>query len=145
MKRFTIYLAAGILMCAAAIQACSHPDSKLPPLARAEQAYADSRYSQAQLLCDSLILSPQYSELSVDELCRLSLLFMRLGDSAGDIDANTAFAARTLKSAIERDADSTLLFLNTVPVEDQARVAILTAINEAHDAPAITDTITYDY
>ena len=115
------------------------------PLAQAEQDFDNGRYRAAQAICDSLAPKGDSTDMPVSELCRLSLLFMKLGDYTGDIDTNTAQAARTLMMAIDRDADSTLVFLNTVPVEDQARVAILTAINEARNAPAITDTITYDY
>ncbi|MDE6158050.1 MAG: hypothetical protein K2K22_04775 [Muribaculaceae bacterium] len=145
MRNFFIIFAAAMMTAACLMQACRGDVATQSPLEQAEQAFENGRYSTAQIICDSLAPKDGHSNASVSELCRLSLLFMKLGDYSGDIDTNTAQAARTLMMAIERNADSTLVFLNTVPVEDQARVAILTAINEARNAPAITDTITYDY
>lgn len=131
-------------MGAASLAGCQG-NSAYSTLDKAEQSYRDGRYALAQQLCDSIVLGERADSMSTAELCRLSLLFMRLADTAGDIDANTAFAARTLKAALNRNADSTLMFVSSVPVEDQARLAILTAINEAQSAPEITDTIGYDY
>lgn len=130
---------------AALSQSCNVAVSGGDTLTRAEDDFRNGRYELAQQMCDSLVAGTDFNTLSVSELCRLSLLFMRLSDTSDDIDTNTALAARTLKVAIERNADSTLMFLNTVPVEDQARVALLTAIHEAQSAPAITDTIGYEY
>ena len=53
-------------------------------------------YAAAQTICDSLAPKCDSTDMPVSELCRLSLLFMKLGDYAGDIDTNTAQAARTL-------------------------------------------------
>ncbi len=133
--------------CAAAIiqSSCTSETQHTSPLDRAEQFYTEGYYHDAQKLCDSLITVDRQSTMNVDELCRLSLLLMRLGDNTGDTDANTAFAARTLKSAIDRNADSVMTFLNSATVEDKARIAILTAITEARDTPVICDTTAYDY
>ncbi len=115
------------------------------PLADAEQSFAEGQYVRAQMLCDSLLLGPDFDRLDVERLCRLSLMFMRLAENSVDNDANTAFATRTLDAAIERNADSTRTFLDKVPVEEKARVAILTAIYEAQKVPMPVDTLTYDY
>lgn len=135
----------GLGLCAATIlQACGGGAPGRDPLGEAESEFNAGNYASAQQLCDSLLLGESLTALSVDQLCRLTLLFMRLGDSAGDIDANTAFAARTLKAAVDRNADSTLIFLNSIPLEDKARLAILTAINEARYAPAVSDSTDTD-
>lgn len=115
------------------------------PVAEAEQAFADGHYARAQMLCDSLLVGPDFGRLDVDRLCRLSLLFMRLAENSADNDANTAFATRTLGAALERDADSTHVFLDNVPVEEKGRAAIIMAIYEAQKAPVIADTISYDF
>lgn len=145
MKSFFIIFAATVTTAACLLQGCRGDSVMQSPLAQAEHDFENGRYAAAQTICDSLAPKCDSTDMPVSELCRLSLLFMKLGDYAGDIDTNTAQAARTLMIAIDRNADSTLHFLNSVPVEDQARVAILTAINEARNTPAITDTITYDY
>lgn len=124
--------------------ACSYAEPDRTPVEHVELAIDNGRYATAQELCDSLILGPSFGNLSVNELCRLSLAFMRLSENTSNEEANTAFAARSLQAAIERDSDSTIIFLNSVPVEDQARLALITAINEAHNAPAITDTVDYE-
>ncbi len=84
------------------------------------------------------------ASLSVHDLCRLTLMFMRLSENTPNEEANTAMAARSLQTAIGRDADSTLYYLNSVPVEDLARVALITALSEAHNTPVLTDSISIE-
>ncbi|MDE6196370.1 MAG: hypothetical protein K2F91_00715 [Muribaculaceae bacterium] len=144
MKSFLIILSSLALLCVCLIQGCAGTGSDVSPLEQAEHAVANGRYAVAQELCDSMILGDRFGSMSVEELCRLSLVFMRLSENntSGE-EANTAFAARSLQAAIAADADSALLFLKNVPVEDQARAALITAISEAHNTPAISDTIYY--
>lgn len=102
----------------------------------AEEAYNYGRMVRAQALCDSLLLGDQFGTLDTWDLCRLSLLFMRLGENSGEPEVNTAFAARCIRAAVSRDSDSTMIYVHAMPVEDQARIMMLYAINEAsHSAP----------
>ena len=57
----------------------------------------------------------------------------------GNEEANTVFAARTLQAASQKAPDSMVAFLSNVPVEDQARLALISAINEGLNRPAGSD------
>lgn len=128
----------------AASASCSRQDTAGNSLAAAELAYANSRYEAAQALCDTLVNAKEFSSLNTDELCRLALLFVRLSEYHGDENANTAFAAKTLEAAIERNADSTALFLSKVPVEDLARLTLISAISEGRRNPVSLDSLEFD-
>ena len=111
-------------------------------LDKAESAYNNERYAKAQGICDSLVIGKSFSTLDTWDLCRLSLLLMRLAENAGEPETNTAFAARCMRAAVERDSDSTRIYVQAMPTEDQARIMLLTGINEArHDVPVQNDSI----
>ena len=145
MKHLLIFIYCLLFLCILSFTGCGGGSVSRDPVAEAERSFADGQYERAQMLCDSLLQGPEFERLDVDRLCRLSLLFMRLAENSADNDANMALATRALDAALERDADSTLLVLNNVPVEEKARVAILTAIHEAQNAPMLPDTVTYDF
>lgn len=114
------------------VSSCSHDkDTKATPLESAEEAFAAGHYSQAQNIADSLMLGSSFDRLNVSELCRLSMLFTRLGEISADEEANTAMAARALEAAFLLDSDSTASFVRNVPLDDRARVAIVTALSTA--------------
>lgn len=110
------------------------------PLERAQNAYVHNRYVRAQTICDSMLLGDHFHDLDVCQLTDLSLLLMRLGEHSNDADINTAFAARCIKAAWSRDSDSTKTIMRQLPSEDQGRVMILTALNEASERINETDT-----
>jgi len=127
------------LALAAAATACTEHRNSTPSLESAELAYANGRYGGAQAICDSIILGREFGTLNTQELCRLSLLFVRLAENYGNEEANTAFAARTLHAASMKAPDSMAAFLSNVPVEDQARLALISALNEGLNRPAGSD------
>ena len=151
MKTFALASVLLLIASACSLSSCSGAGSKGDILDQAEQAYDNGDYGHAQSLCDSIVASGRADGLSVAKLCRLSLLFMRLSEHHTDnLDINTAMAAQAFILAADRDADSTMLLLNAMPVEDQARMAIITAINEARFAPqigdsAFVDSLIFDY
>lgn len=74
--------------------ACTHSGSgSQAPVDEAEEAFARGRYAKAQSVCDSIVLGTAFDNTDVWDLCRLSLLLVRLGENTGDNDVNTAFAA----------------------------------------------------
>ena len=64
-------------------------------LADAEMAYSQGHYDNAQLIADSITAAGVLERMNVDMLCRLSLLYMHLGERF-DEEANIANAAKTL-------------------------------------------------
>lgn len=133
-----------IIFSVTAFFACSTNNVSNDILDQAENACAAGRYSKASEFADSIMSSRNLDNLSVDQLCRLSLVFMRLSENTTEIETNAANAARCLKHALDRESDSTRIFLNHVPVDDQARVALMLAISEAHDAPIDTDSLFFE-
>lgn len=131
-----IILTIGLL---AATVACTRPRDPLSALESAELAYANGRYAGAQKLCDSLVISNKYTTLNTQQLCRLSLLLVRLAENYGNEESNTVFAARTLQAASDKAPDSMAAFLSNVPVEDQARLALISAISDGLNRPQGSD------
>ena len=86
-KRLNIFAVVAISMIAGTFAACSDSHSDRDPVTRAETFLDEGRYNAAQSLCDSLIIGDSYCNLSVDDLCRLSLVFVRLSEQA-DEEAN---------------------------------------------------------
>lgn len=129
-----------------AVAACSHTQmTPMSALDRVEEAYAEGRYAKAQALADSLVIGSDFTKLDTWDLCRLSLALMRLGENAGESEVNTAFAARCLRAALNRDSDSTALYIRAMNNEDRARLMLLNSLNEAsHSAPASEDSISYE-
>ncbi|MCM1441672.1 MAG: hypothetical protein NC131_21055 [Roseburia sp.] len=129
MKRLPAALALIVLLLAA----CT-PDrhaAGVSDLDIAEAAYADGRYASAQNICDSLVLGSSFGSLNVSELCRLSMLFMHLGENSGDEGATTAMATRCLSEALAIDPDSTMAIIRQMPSDDRGRAIVLTALYES--------------
>ena len=130
MKHFlsVIFVATAILIAAAA--SCTSQNSYNPDrLLMAEESVAAGRYASAQKIADNLLADS--SAMTISELCRLSLVFLRLSDLGTEQEANTAYAARTFALAYGRDPDSTRAVIAASPVDDMAAMTMLSAINEA--------------
>lgn len=119
-----------LLLCLLAPACANNASEQASPLAVAEAAYKAGRYAKAQQIADSLIIGDGLADLSATSLCRLSLLFMRLGEISGDEATNTAFAARALEAADKINADSTRMFILALPVDDKARLLLAEAVSE---------------
>ncbi len=141
---FNIAMAAAAL-CAAT--ACTHSGETAGTgdIDRIEAAYARGSYATAQAMADSMVIGPEFSSLDTDELCRLSLILMNLGENSAEPEVNTAFAARCFSAALSRDSDSTAIFIRNVSNEDRARLMMLNSLNEAsHTAPLEEDSLYYE-
>lgn len=112
---------------------CTGGQEKDLALDKAEEAYALGLYSEAQNIADSLLGSSE--KLGVNELCRISLLFAHLGDHNGNVDSNTAMAARALSAAFALDSDSTVSYLSGIALDDRACMAIVAALTTAGSEP----------
>ena len=131
---------AAALLCATAACTTGSADNGSSALEKAEQAYAHGRYARSQELSDSLVTGAQFRNLDVDELCRLSMLLMRLGEKNDDEGATTAMATRCLSAAFGRDSDSTVAIIRDMPSEDRGRALMLAALNESA-IPASSDSL----
>lgn len=144
MKYLLYAIAVVAALCAS--QSCSRtPVTPMSELDRVEEAFGQGRYAAAQAMADSLVIGSQFGSLDTWDLCRLSLALMNLGETAGDSEVNTAFAARCVRAAFTRDSDSTALYIRAMNNEDRARLLLLVNINEAsHSAPADEDSLYYE-
>lgn len=122
-------------------------------LDRAEHACDGEQYLAAQAICDSIVENCPTDSLSVRDLCRLSLLLMRLAEfnNAAE-ESNTAAAARYFHTAVGRNSDSTAMIVNAMPPEAMSRLLILSIISETSsrrdsipDLEMVTDSIPDDY
>lgn len=140
MKKSAI-VALAALLCLLSSGCSEQHHTPMSAVDRVESAYDEGRYVTAQAMADSLVIHSDFGSLDVYDLCRLSLVLMRLGEVAGESEVNTAFAAHCLKAAVARDSDSTSVYVQAMPLEDRARILMLTAINEAAFTPLDTDSI----
>lgn len=142
MKVF-FYLVSLIFLTACFATSCTESSAKqADPLAIAEEAFADGYYAKAQQIADSMVLGTSMSNMGASELCRLSLLFMRLGEVGGEDNANIAFAARVLEAADRVDKDSTDAFIAALPVDDRARLVLAEAVAEGSRHKIEADSLT---
>lgn len=119
-----------ITIIALAAASCRGLDYGGDPITRAEALYLDERYDQVQAACDSLVTPARIQSLSVDQLCRLTLLFIKLADHSAE-DDNIAMATRCYRDANERSADSVVAFLQTCTLDQQSQLVLLSRISQS--------------
>lgn len=126
---FLILIAAGSTSCG------NKAVEEATPLERAEMSLGSGRPAAAQRIADSIMLSEAPRAMNIDQLCRLSLLYMHLCDYSSEEEPNIAMAAHALTAAFERDSDSTAMVIRNVANDDRARMAIVLGLTEARRNP----------
>lgn len=123
-------------VCVAALLsgACGDTDCNQDPLTRAESCLDEGRYNAAQSLCDSLIIGDCFGRMSAEDLCRLSVLFVKLSEQANE-GANYASAARSMQAAVRRNADSVEIFIENLPVDERSQTLVLRQLCNQLDFP----------
>lgn len=108
----------------------------------AEADFDNGHIESAKSICDEIIADGNAEQMSVDRLCRLSVLLVKLADH-GDEESYIALAARSMKTALARDADSVRIFVRNLPVDQQAQTVMLQQLTDAIDRPVkdLTDSI----
>lgn len=124
---------------AAVISSCGRIDDY--SVETAENEFQAGRYGSAQTLCDSLILGQRFNDLSIDELCRLSMLTSRLADLC-DEESNMALAARCMQAALQREPDSVLIFVHDLPADEQSRSLFIRQLTRTVDPSCEPDSVT---
>lgn len=139
MKNLIRFIYLFILIAMACSCGSGSKPSALSQLSDAEMALEIGRISTAQQIADSLILGPDFSALDAEELCRLSLLYVRLSDENFP-ETNTYMAARALEAAYRCDSMATSNYIYTqLPPERRPALALVGAIVEARNNPACVD------
>ena len=124
----------GYIICAAVcvvmMSSCGGSDSVSVAMAEAE--FVAGRHESAGVICDSLIQGPAFADLSVDELCRLSVLMSQLAEYE-DEEANMALAAKCMQAAMLQNADSVMSFVHSLPADEQSRTLFLRQLTRMID------------
>ncbi len=107
-----------------------------------EQFIADKNYESAQDICNDIADDADLKEISINELCRLSLAYAKLAEKSKE-DANMAMAIKCYREALLMNADSVAAFFAEIPVDDMPFGEILKALSGAIDTPC--DISDYDY
>lgn len=121
------------------ITACT--DSNTDRLDIAESEIDAGRYESALSLYDELATENPVDSISIARLCRLSLLCAKLAEHA-DGETNLANATAYMQAAVRRDSDSVTIFVESLPIEDRTRSAMVSQLMHAIDHPA--DSLTLD-
>lgn len=139
-SRIIILLTVSVL----AFSACSSDRGSLNDmLAEAENAVERGNFKTGQELCSQLVADTPV--LSVDQLCRMGVIYATLADNDVDRESNMASAAHMLEIASDRNPDSVTMFIAKIPYELQAPVRTALRISQmptdsvfnipAHDEP----------
>lgn len=115
---------------ALAITACTGEIND--PVSAAENDFEAGQFESAKTICDSLITDENLVALSIDELCRISVLMVKLAEH-GEEEANMALAARCMQAAISRDADSVAIFAHNLPVDQQSQTVLIQQLSNSID------------
>lgn len=99
-----------------------------------EQFIDDKNYESAQDICDDIADNANLKEISINDLCRLSLAYAKLAEKSKE-DANMAMATKCYREAVSINADSAAAFFAEIPVEDMQFSEMLKTLSGAIDSP----------
>lgn len=99
-----------------------------------EQFIDDKNYESAQDICDDIADDANLKEISINDLCRLSLAYAKLAEKSKE-DANMSMATKCYREAMSINADSAAAFFAEIPVEDMQFSEMLKTLSGAIDSP----------
>lgn len=111
------------LICVLLLSACSS-GVDTSEVAEIELMIAAKDYESAQSMCDEILEDDELKEIGLQDLCRLSICYVKLADNQQQED-NMAKATKCYKTATEMNADSVAAFINELPIEDEQYVMLL--------------------
>ncbi|MDE7408337.1 MAG: hypothetical protein K2M76_07945 [Muribaculaceae bacterium] len=138
LKLIAVAIVAGLMSCTSQPSANDNLDS-------ADQALSAGDYESTQSACDELMHSC-FDGLSVDQLCHMSVIYLKLAERAPEHD-NTDMAVKCYRKALGINPDSVSIVLSSLPVEDLQYTAILHNLVRAGntDIAAEADSIPSDF
>lgn len=134
---------APIAAVAMTVIAASCAGNQVDRLTQAETAYENGQFAAAQSICEEMSENDRIDELSVNELCRISILMGKLADHT-DESANMATATRCMLAALSRQPDSVAEFMRSLPADDLPQTAVLQQLSRTIERYDTIDGITYD-
>ena len=121
---------------------CGSRGSVSDDITVAERAVMRGDYTSAKSISDGIFASCD-STMTVSDLCRLSIVYMKLSDIA-DVDDNTAAATTCYRIALKVDPDSARIFFRNLPVEDTRHAEVISTLEQLIDDPRELDLSTID-
>lgn len=101
-----------------------------------EQFIDNKNYESAQDICDDIADNANLKEISINDLCRLSLAYAKLAEKSKEKeDANMSMATKCYREAVSINADSAAAFFAEIPVEDMQFSEMLKTLSGAIDSP----------
>lgn len=122
-----LYILTVICSAALAVTACRGDYNAADDIATAERAVDARDYPLARSICETFV-TDSTTTLGVGELCRLSLVYMKLSDIENP-DLNTAAATQCYHSAMHADSDSASAFYDSVPIDEARHVEIMSQLD----------------
>ncbi len=120
-KRFSVIGATLGLLCS-----CGSPSPR-ETVDLAYDAVDCGDFGRARELCDGIVLGADSASLGVEDLGRLSLVYMQLAD-VSDEDVNMAMAARCFNMSERISPDSTAAFYHSVAPEQTRHAMTLISL-----------------
>ena len=116
-------------------------DSISDKITAAETAFQTEDYSAAQSLAAEITATDSLQLLGCNNLCRLSILFMQLSEVQNE-EENVASATSCYRNALLLNPDSALSFYNSIPLENEGFVTVISELNKRYNID--TDSIIID-
>lgn len=105
-------------------------------LVAAETAMANSDYTMAQKICNSIADRDSLNDLSATQLCKLSIILMELSEH-NDEETNVGMATNCYHKALELHADSALRFYRSLPPERESLVHMLWVLDRSESSDGL--------
>ena len=104
--------------------ACTDKTNAGDAISRAETALDDAQFDRAQDICDSLVNGDGCASLSTSDLCRTSLVYIKLAE-VREQEFNTASAMTCLGAAMSKDSAAVDDFIAQQPADDQSMLIMV--------------------
>ncbi len=109
------------------LASCSGGVNSTNAITNAETLLANNKYTGAKKICDNLVSQEGKNPLSARDLCRLSILYMKLSEYTNE-DDNIATATLCFKKAVAMNTDSVEEFLSELPIEEIRYASIVRSL-----------------
>ena len=140
--KLKIYLIA-IATVAAILSACSSSNPS-EDISLAEESIIINEPTRAREIADGLTKGKDLSRLSISDLGRLSMIYMKLSDMT-DEGESVANATHCFREAFKLNPDSARLFYSNVSVDEEKYVVMLSAIVRTTEQPGLLKLDDYEY
>lgn len=134
MKSRTIkILRAALCTAVATLASCSSSTDIEASIRAAEAEVAIGNYTAAVDMCNDLWQSADTASFSAVQLCRMALVYAGAADNDVDNDSNMGAAARCFDKAYKSNPDSTMKYVENLPVAEQSAARMMMQLMHGRD------------